>query len=106
MSGLTDRDTETLTLGDVRATALVDVLTSMLNTAEMFVSSALPWPTEELATRFPDEFEDDTWRFIMRCFLLEVGETKILVDAGAGPASTGMCRARGIEGHLLDRLAE
>jgi glyoxylase-like metal-dependent hydrolase (beta-lactamase superfamily II) len=106
MSGLTDRDAGTLTLGDVRVTALVDVLTSMSNIAEIFVSSALPWPTEELATRFPDEFENDTWRFIMRCFLLEVGDTNILVDAGAGPASTGMCQAMGIEGHLLDRLTE
>lgn len=105
MRGLTGDDAAADTLGDVQVTALVDILTSS-TTAEIFASSTLPWPLEELSRRFPEDFQDDSWRFIVRCFLVQAGATAILVDAGAGPATTGMCQAMGIEGELLDRLGD
>jgi hypothetical protein len=92
----------TLTIGNVEITAILDVDTSM-PLAEVFDGSGDPPPggSESLATRYPDEFTADAWRFRDHCFLVRMPTRLILIDTGVGPptrpsddgsASVGRCR--------------
>ena len=96
----------TLTVGDVEITAILDVDTSM-PLAELFDGSGDPPPggSESLATRYPDEFTADAWRFRDHCFLVRTPTRLTLIDTGAGPADSAFGRWLGVGGTLPDELA-
>ena len=98
--------TDTLTVGDVEITAILDVDTSM-PLAELFDGSGDPPPggSESLAARYPDEFTADSWRFRDHCFLVRTPTRLTLVDTGAGPTNSAFGRWLGVGGTLPDQLA-
>jgi glyoxylase-like metal-dependent hydrolase (beta-lactamase superfamily II) len=98
-----ENDTTTVTIGDTDVIAVVDVLTS-LPTGRLFAATPLPWPIAELDHRFPDDFTDGHWRFIMRSFVLRHPTKLIMVDAGAGPRNRPLCQELQTEGNLLGSL--
>jgi glyoxylase-like metal-dependent hydrolase (beta-lactamase superfamily II) len=99
---------ETLTLGDVEITAILDVDTSM-PLAEVFDGTGDPPPggSRSLAVTYPDEFTADSWRFRDHCFLVRTRTRLTLIDTGVGPVDSAFGRWLGVGGTLpneLDRL--
>ena len=93
---------ETLTIGDVEITAILDVDTS-IPLAEVFDGSSDPPPggSGSLAARYPDDFTADGWHFRAHCFLVRTPTRLTLIDrasarptrpSGDGSASLGRCR--------------
>ena len=93
---------ESLTVGDVEITAILDVDTWMPLT-EVFDGTGDPLPggLDSLATRYPEEFTDKSWRFRAHCFLVRAPSRLTLIDTGVGPltrpsddgsVSAGGCR--------------
>ena len=96
----------TLIVGEVEITAILDVDTSM-PLAELFDGSGDPPPggSESLATKYPDEFTADSWRFRDHCFLVRTPKRLTLIDTGAGPPDSAFGRWLGVGGTLPDELA-
>jgi glyoxylase-like metal-dependent hydrolase (beta-lactamase superfamily II) len=105
MRAIDVHDAATVTIGDIEVIAVVDVLAS-LPTAHLFARTPLPWPVPELDDRFPDDFAEGRWRFIMRSFVLRHPTRVILVDTGAGPANRPLCQELHTQGNLLGSLEE
>jgi glyoxylase-like metal-dependent hydrolase (beta-lactamase superfamily II) len=97
------RVVETLTLGDVRITAILDA-ESRMPTETVFARARPPVPVSELASRYPREFTETAWRFRIRCFLVSTPGCLAVVDAGAGPADGYLGRMLGVEGELMSAL--
>jgi glyoxylase-like metal-dependent hydrolase (beta-lactamase superfamily II) len=105
MRAIDEHDTATVTIGDIEVIAVVDALAS-LPTADLFARTPLPWQVAELDDRFPDDFAEGRWRFMMRSFVLRHPTKLILVDAGAGPTHRPLCQELHTEGTLLGSLHE
>jgi glyoxylase-like metal-dependent hydrolase (beta-lactamase superfamily II) len=96
----------TLTVGEVRVTALVDMAIQRFPWA---MDRILPTtPPEDLAVfreRYPEVFDgEDGWTMDVSCYLLQAGERTILVDTGGGPASTGFAKWCDAAGRLPQEL--
>lgn len=97
---------QTLCIGNVEITAILDVDTTM-PLADVFDGSTDPPAAgpESLAARFPDEFSADAWRFRDHCFLIRTPTRVTLIDTGAGPPDSAFGRWLGAGGTLPDQLA-
>jgi glyoxylase-like metal-dependent hydrolase (beta-lactamase superfamily II) len=95
---------ETLTLDDVRITAILDA-ESRMSMASLFERASPPIPVADLPSRYPREFTGTAWRFRIRCFLVSAPDGLALIDAGAGPADGYLGGLLGVEGRLLSALA-
>lgn len=94
---------ETLTLGDIRITAILDA-ESRMATAAVFAHCRPPVPAAQLAIRYPREFTGSEWRFRIRCFLVTTPDWLALIDAGAGPAEGHLGGLLGAGGQLMSVL--
>jgi hypothetical protein len=90
----------TLTVGEIEITAILDIDTAM-PLAELFDGSGDPPPggSEALATRYPDEFSADAWRFRDHCFLVRTPTRLTLIDTGTGPTDSAFGRWLASAGH-------
>src|SRR4051794_12116446 len=97
-----------IVVGDVTVLALRDAVVDY------------PWPLAELfpgvpadawdpyRERYPGAFGDgpSVFRSTYRCYLLRSEGRTLLVDTGAGPASSPLSAAWGLDGALMDALEE
>jgi hypothetical protein len=91
----------TLTLGNVEIAPILDVDTS-IPIAEIFDGSGDPPPggLASLATRYPEDFAADAWRFRCHCFLVRTPTRLTLIDTGVGPVDSAFGRWLGVSGTL------
>ena len=96
----------TLTVGNVEITAILDVDTPIA-LAEIFDGSGDPLPggSDSVATRYPEDFVGDAWRFRVHCFLVRTPTRLTLIDTGVGPLDSASGRWLGVGGSLQDELA-
>ena len=94
-----------LTIGNVEINAILDIDTSMPLT-EIFDGSGddLPGGLRSLATRYPDEFTADSWRFRDHCFLVRTPTRLTLIDTGVGPTDSAFGRWLGVGGRMPEEL--
>src|SRR4026209_3015468 len=95
----------TLTVGSVEITAILDVDTSSpIN--EIFDGSGDPLPggPDSVATRYPEDFVADAWRFRVHCFQIRTPARLTLIDTGVGPGDSASGRWRGVGGARPDEL--
>jgi glyoxylase-like metal-dependent hydrolase (beta-lactamase superfamily II) len=74
--------------------------------SEMFARLQPPFPVAELPRRLPREFDAAGWIFRIRVFLIEAPDGVALIDAGMGPAWSGLARKTGTAGRLPELLAQ
>jgi glyoxylase-like metal-dependent hydrolase (beta-lactamase superfamily II) len=94
---------ETMTLGDVRVTAILDAESRMATTT-VFERALPPVPVAELPGQYPREFTKTAWRFRIRCFVVSMPGCLTLIDAGAGPADGYLGGLLGCDGRLMSAL--
>ena len=93
-----------LVIGDVEIVPILDV-DALMPLGDMFDrAESPPGGIETLASRFPDEFTPEAWRFRDHCFLIRTPQGVALVDTGVGPIDSAAGRWFGIGGSLPDRL--
>ncbi len=97
-----------LTVGNVEIVSLQDVAVERF---PMPLSEIYPTVTAEqwqpFRERYPETFSgEDGWRIDVACYLVRSAGRTILVDTGAGPATTGFSIWCETAGTLLDRLRE
>lgn len=95
-----------ITVGDVTVAALLDVdLDFPIPIDEVFPgATADQW--EVRRSRHPEAFTGaGGWRYLVTCYVIHIGDRRILVDTGCGPASLAFPSFLGVAGRLRERLA-
>jgi glyoxylase-like metal-dependent hydrolase (beta-lactamase superfamily II) len=93
-----------LVLGNIEIAPILDV-DALMPLGDMFGrGEPPPGGIEALASRFPDEFTPEAWRFRDHGFLIRSPQGVALVDTGAGPIDSAFGRWMGVGGSLPDQL--
>ncbi len=96
----------TIAVGDVSLTALLDVDVAFAVPIEQVFPGPAQEDWEASRSRYPEAFAaDGAWRYIVTCYLLRIGDRRILVDTGCGSAALAFPSFIGVGGALQDRLA-
>lgn len=98
-------DAETEYVGAIRIDALVDA-DVRLPAERLWANGGRPFSIQAAETRYPAEFQNGSWRFIVRVFLLRGPDATVLVDAGMGSVDVPMGREFARDGRLLEVLRD
>jgi glyoxylase-like metal-dependent hydrolase (beta-lactamase superfamily II) len=95
-----------IAVGDVGLTALLDIDVPFPVPVDQVFPGLAPEDWEVHRSRYPEAFSaDGGWRYVVTCFLLRVGDRRLLVDTGCGSAALAFPSFIGVGGSLQQRLA-
>ena len=96
----------TLSVGEVRITALLDVdVPFPMPIDDVFSCPPEDWAAHE--SRHPEAFSPDGgWRYMVTCYLVETADRRVLVDTGCGPVSLAFPSFITAGGALSERLGQ